>query len=137
MPGIAGVFNKYPEEKWPTVIRSMIATMEHEVWYKSGIHKCEKMSVVIGWINHGGDFSDCMPIFNESRDLVLFISGEVFSNFDIIQHLKSRGHKFSDGDASYLIHLYEERRDDFFFGAEWMVFWSSFRLSPKEMFSFQ
>ncbi len=88
--------------------------MQHEAWYKSGIHASDDLSICIGWVNHPHAFSDCMPVVNEAQDLVLILTGEVFSDPDEIQRLKSKGHQFSDGDASHLVHLYEELGDSFF-----------------------
>jgi asparagine synthase (glutamine-hydrolysing) len=87
--------------------------MEHETWYRSGIWVCDELPAYVGWTNYGGDFADCMPVFNESRDVALFLAGEVFPEAGVIRDLRNNGHQFSNGNASYLAHLYEEKGDDF------------------------
>jgi len=114
MPGIVGILNKFSREKSLPAIRRMLSSMKHEVWYKSGIYECKELGVSIGWINHEREFSDCMPIFNESRDLVLVFCGETFGYRDLIETLKGKGHNFTVGDGSYLVHLYEEIGHKFF-----------------------
>jgi len=49
-----------------------------------------------------------MPIWNEKKDICLIFSGEDFTDLDEIAGLRSRGHDFLLGNASYLVHLYEE-----------------------------
>lgn len=92
----------------------MLSSMAHEAWYRSGIHMGGEFGFHIGWVTHGGEFADCLPILNESHDMTLFLAGEVFHDPDVIQGLRNRGHDFVNGNASYLIHLYEEKGDGFF-----------------------
>jgi asparagine synthase (glutamine-hydrolysing) len=55
-----------------------------------------------------------MPIWNETRDIVLFFAGEHFGDARERLQLKSRGHDVSPNpDASYLVHLYEEKGEGF------------------------
>jgi asparagine synthase (glutamine-hydrolysing) len=92
----------------------MLTPLKHEVWYKSGSYASDELFTYIGWTNHGGEFSDCLPIYNESKDCVLILTGEIFHDPDVIKNLKNKGHRFLDGDGNYLIHQYEERRENFF-----------------------
>jgi asparagine synthase (glutamine-hydrolysing) len=64
--------------------------------------------VSAGWVVHQGSFSDCNPIWNESRDICLILTGEEFSEGSDLRDLRSRGHCFEDEHASYLVHAYEE-----------------------------
>jgi len=59
-------------------------------------------------------FSDCMPIFNETKKLVLFLTGECYPDRQVVEGLAKRGHQFDSNNASYLIHMYEEQGDAFF-----------------------
>jgi asparagine synthase (glutamine-hydrolysing) len=67
----------------------------------------------LGWVNHEGSFSDCLPIWNEKKDICLFFSGEDFADQADINALRMRGHEFGSDDASYLVHLYEEMGCEF------------------------
>jgi len=54
-----------------------------------------------------------MPIYNEKKDLVLFLTGECYLGKKVIHDLRNRGHVFNQENAEYLIHLYEEQGVDF------------------------
>jgi len=62
---------------------------------------------------HQGAFGDCLPIWNEKKDICLLFSGEDFTDRADIDALRMRGHEFSSDDASYLVHLYEEMGSGF------------------------
>jgi len=55
-----------------------------------------------------------MPIFNERRDTILFLAGEIVPEPARSLELRSKGHEFSEGTGEYLVHLYEEQGDSFF-----------------------
>jgi asparagine synthase (glutamine-hydrolysing) len=61
-----------------------------------------------GWACHKGSFADCLPIWNEKKDICLLFSGEDFVDQAKVDALRKRGHVFNSNDASYLVHLYEE-----------------------------
>ncbi len=42
--------------------------MVHEPFYVSGTYANEEVGLCVGWVSHGGSFSDCMPLWNERRD---------------------------------------------------------------------
>lgn len=86
----------------------MIACMVHEASYGSGKYINKELGLYAGWTCHNGSFSDCMPIWNETRDILMIFSGEGFTDLGEIEGLKARGHDFALDNASYLVHLYEE-----------------------------
>src|SRR5215813_6969670 len=106
MPGITGIISKAPVEERD--IDRMIECMVHEPFYTSGKYINKKIGIYVGWVCHSGSFSDCMPIWNGTKDICLIFSGEDFTGLNEIQHLRSRGHGFESKDASYLVRLYEE-----------------------------
>ena len=113
MPGIVGIINKGSREKNERDLRRMIDCMMHEPFSTSGTYINEHLGLYSGWVCHKDSFSDCMPILNENKDIVLLFSGENFTDEDSIQQLKRKRHEFVDFNASYLIHLYEEEGDAF------------------------
>jgi asparagine synthase (glutamine-hydrolysing) len=82
--------------------------MTHEAFYVCGTYINEELGLWSGWTCHKGAFGDCLPIWNEKKDICLLFSGEDFADQTDVDALKMRGHEFGPDDASYLVHLYEE-----------------------------
>ena len=78
MPGITGIITKHFGAEQKAALGQMVRRMEHEVFYVSGIQVEEKIGLGIGWVTHKGTFSDCLPVWNERRDVCLFFTGEHF-----------------------------------------------------------
>lgn len=86
----------------------MVKAMMHETFYTSGTYVNPELGLWIGWVLHRGTFSDCMPVWNENRDICLIFIGENYADRADINRLRSAGHACGEDDASYLVHLYEE-----------------------------
>ena len=114
MPGITGIINKFQNESSGQTIKSMVQPMMHESFYSSGTYHNEEMGIIAGWVCQKGTFSDCLPITNERKSIILLFSGEIFSDPNIISDLHLHGHEFLDGSAEYLVHLYEEDEENFY-----------------------
>jgi len=93
-------------------MQGMLDSMTREPFYTSGHFAEDRLELSIAWTCHKGSFADCLPIWNETRDIVLFFTGEDFADAAIIAKLKTQGHQFDDG-AGYLVHLYEETGIEF------------------------
>jgi asparagine synthase (glutamine-hydrolysing) len=91
----------------------MVKCLVHEPFYTSGTYVNEELGIWSGWACHEGAFGDCLPIWNEKKDVCLVFSGEDFSEQADIDALRKRGHEFGLDDASYLVHLYEEMGCEF------------------------
>ena len=114
MPGIIGMIHKdHGVHEARTNIDMMVKSMLHEQFYSSGIYQDEHLGLSVGWVCHKDSFSDCLPIWNERKDICLVYCGEDFSIEAEVLTLRSRGHQFNSGDASSIVHLYEEMEDDF------------------------
>ena len=118
MPGIAGFVaeSHLPPPLRDRLLDQMIGTMRHDDRYRHGSYSRDDMNICVGWTCHPGSVADCMPIFNETGDIVLFLAGEIFPDASEVRDLRGKGHDFSIGDASYAVHLYEEAGDKFFGG---------------------
>jgi asparagine synthase (glutamine-hydrolysing) len=91
----------------------MVKCLIHEPFYRHGAYINEELGVWSGWACHEGTFGDCLPIWNEKKDICLLFSGEDFADQSDIDELRKRGHEFGLDDASYLVHLYEEMGSEF------------------------
>jgi asparagine synthase (glutamine-hydrolysing) len=108
MPGIVGIISKRPSEQNHAVVKSMVQCLMHEPFYTDGTYINEELGLWLGWVNHEGSFSDCLPVWNEKKDICLLFSGEDFADQADVDALKMHRHEFAPDDASYLVHLYEE-----------------------------
>lgn len=113
MSAIVGIVSKSRLERCRGLLTRMISSIGRETFYNKALHLCSDIQVHIGWACHNGEFFDCMPIYNEARDVILFAAGEIFHDRNVVQSLKQRGHQFSDENAEYLVHLYEENGINF------------------------
>ncbi len=95
-------------------LSAMIQPMLHESFYNSGCLQEGDLRIGVGWITHKESFSDCMPAWNEARDICLIFWGEHFADVSEVQKLRADGHQCSDSSAAYLVHLYEEHGMKFF-----------------------
>src|SRR5450759_1101206 len=113
MPGIVGIISKKSRDLNEHNLHIMIKCMMHEPAYNSGTYINDQLGFYVGWICHKDSYADCMPVFNEQKDMVLVFSGENFPEQELEGSLKSKGHEFAPSNASSLIHLYEEEGEDF------------------------
>jgi asparagine synthase (glutamine-hydrolysing) len=95
------------------MLQSMVKCMMHEPFYTKGTYVNEEIGLWTGWANQEGSFADCLPIWNEEKNICLLFSGEDFASQADIDALRARGHEFRSDDASYLVHLYEEMGCEF------------------------
>ena len=109
MPGIVGIIGPGSAEQNIHDLNKMIMSMMHEPFYTSGAYVNDQIGIWIGWVTHPVSFSDCMPVWNEAKDVCLIFSGEDFTDNSEIKMLKSRGHQFNSENASYIVHMYEEQ----------------------------
>jgi asparagine synthase (glutamine-hydrolysing) len=114
MPGIVGFISTLPHERCRERLEAMVGAMTREPFYRSGTYVHDGLGVYAGWVCHPGSFSDCMPVMNEKRDILMIVSGENFSDPGTVSRLRSMGHRCGDEDARYLVHLYEENPKGFY-----------------------
>ncbi len=96
-----------------SALQTMVKCMARETFYVSGTIVNEKQGLHAGWTCHQGSFSDCLPVWNENRDICLIFSGEHFDDPEERVALRRRGHCFHGNNASCLVHLYEEQGIEF------------------------
>ena len=114
MPGICGIIGTGSPALRASELQLMVKHMMHEPFYTTGTHIEERLGVWGGWTAHQGSFADCLPVWNETKDVCLLFAGEDFADQPDVDQLRTRGHKFEPRNASYLVHLYEEAGTGFF-----------------------
>ena len=98
MPGITGIISADPSRACEYSVRSMVAVMQHEPFYRSGSIHHAGAGVAAGWAVHPHAFADSNPIWNEARDVCLVFSGETFSDSgaDLLTEYARNGPAFID-----------------------------------------
>jgi asparagine synthase (glutamine-hydrolysing) len=114
MPGVMGILTNRPTGGETARLNTMIGSMGNGSFLRHGSFVDEARGIFIGYTVPEGSFADCMPIRNETGEILLFLTGEVYPDRDAVVALKARGHEFAAGDASYLVHLFEEDEAGFF-----------------------
>jgi len=114
MPGITGIITKHASGSEKEKVDMMLQCMLHESFYTHGVYENGGTGLYIGYSALEKSFADCMPIFNETKDVVLFLTGETYHDRSEIDSLKQRGHVFNPQTASCLVHMYEEESEDLF-----------------------
>jgi asparagine synthase (glutamine-hydrolysing) len=108
MPGITGIITRTFKNEHKQTIQEMTRSILHESFYNSGVYNSSEPVIHIGWTSHKDSFSDHMPVYNRSKDLLLFFTGESF------HHSSTDTKGIETTHASYLMHLYEEQKETFF-----------------------
>src|ERR1700722_20023085 len=107
MPGITGIIGAGSAEERSNALAQMGHSMRHDPSDTMGSLPIEELGLWIGWVCKEG--SGVLPAWNEARDICIVFIGENFPEEADVARLKSKGRQFRSGDASYLVHLYEEK----------------------------
>lgn len=111
MPGVTGVLTSDPHQV--ENLQKMLRAMTFEPAYVTGTFHNASLGVGVGWAQHKGSHADCLPVWNETREICLLLAGETYPDAGEIAELARRGHQFVARNASYIVHLYEEHGDAF------------------------
>lgn len=114
MPGIVGIVSQEPADECERRLHSMIASMEHECFYESGIYAVQGLGIYAGWVAHQNSFASDQVFVNESKDIAVVFSGECFIDPETHIALRRRGHQLDGTAGEWLVHLYEEEGGQFF-----------------------
>ena len=102
MPGIVGIIGAGPAGDKKAAVDLMLKRMMHQPFYNSGTLVHEPLDTAVGWVCHQGSFCDCLPIWNETRDICLVFAGEHFADANC------------HSTAESLVRLYEKHGTNFF-----------------------
>jgi len=114
MPGITGIITKKTIGGEKEKVGSMLNCMLHESFYTHGTLNNPGNGFFIGYAAIENSFADCMPVYNETKDIILFLTGECYHDQPEIDALIKHGHNFNSQNASYLVHQYEEQGEELF-----------------------
>ncbi len=110
---IAGIIGFESASTMQSQIERMTSCTHHENWYIDGYYMNESMGIAVGWSGDANSFS-MTPVRNETRDILLVLSGECYIDRDDLRRLRTKGHVFRDTGNEFMVHLYEEDPESFF-----------------------
>ncbi len=115
MCGIAGYVNVDPSQPAdPEVVRSMTGSLVHRGPDDEGFHVQGGVALGMRRLAIIDLQTGRQPIANEDGSVWIVFNGEVYNYLPLREELISRGHRFtSRSDTEVLVHLYEERGDEF------------------------
>ena len=115
MCGIAGFVNldsQRPAD--PGVVRAMTDSLVHRGPDDEGFHVRAGVALGMRRLAIIDLESGQQPISNEDGSIWVVFNGEVYNYLELREDLMSRGHRFrTRSDTEVLVHLYEERGDEF------------------------
>lgn len=103
MAGIVGIFSKKPKETIYNSFRKMANAILHRKYCESKNYINLELGTWIEWFEEEGEL-----ITNETKDIFLIFIGESFYDNKDIEHLRAKGHQFTEDSYEYLVHLYED-----------------------------
>lgn len=114
MPGISGFITTKVKGNEENLLQVMQYALLHESSYTQGKYEDFKIGFFGVFSAIKCSFADCMPIYNERKDVVMFLTGECYDDQEVILSPRNNGHQFRPGNASYLVHRYEEMGESLF-----------------------
>ncbi len=107
MPGILGIISSRDVQSNTSTLEKMIASVKHSEKYK--VDKYKKNSLYMARVHLGLFNPEQQPIFNEAKNLCIFMDGKIYGYKEKILELKQIGHKFKvNNEAEFCLHFYEE-----------------------------
>lgn len=109
MSGLCGIITQRPPDQAAAQLERMSRALHQEPFYSHGTWMEKDLGIYCAWTTLQGSFSDCLPIWNEKKDVMLLFVGDHIADKEEVVELKRRNHMVRKADASYLVHLYEEK----------------------------
>lgn len=109
MPGIFGFIDPLGQSEHQGTLDRMLSCLKHESSYRFGALLQSEFGLGAGWVCHPDSYSDCLPIWNQSRDICLIFFGEHFGERREAEPFRQKTPGCSLDDARWLVHWYEEK----------------------------
>jgi len=115
MCGIAGIHLDAPEASpQPDMLQRMVSAIRHRGPDGSGFRVEPGVGLGHARLSIIDLAGGAQPVHNEDQTVWITYNGEVFNYVELRRMLEQRGHRFyTNTDTEVIVHLYEERGDDF------------------------
>lgn len=112
MPGLVGIRGDLDGEAIKSQLLRMVQRLTRVEGHKSEFHY--ENGFGFGRIDIGISIPGSQPVWNESRDICVFMDGELYNHGDLMRLLSGKPQHFkTHSDAEYVLHLHETLGDDF------------------------
>jgi asparagine synthase (glutamine-hydrolysing) len=110
---MSGVFGVISNKDHPRILDLLTTTgekMAHRSWYQVDTFYDEEAGVGLGRIGIGIFNPERQPICSEDRNLMVFLSGELYGTRELRRDLKADGYHFrDDSDSELILRLFQEK----------------------------
>jgi len=115
MCGIAGIHLDAPEASpQPDLLQRMVSAIRHRGPDGTGFRVESGVGLGHARLSIIDLAGGAQPVHNEDQTVWITYNGEVFNYVELRRMLEQRGHRFyTNTDTEVIVHLYEERGDDF------------------------
>lgn len=109
MSGLFGVLSSRPDFDGAYLIGRMGEAMAHFGWFVAETWSDERIQAHLGRIGIGIFNRESQPVWDEDRNIAVFLSGEFYATQSLRGTLKKKGVRLrNDGDAELAMRLYRE-----------------------------
>jgi len=91
------------------LINSMMEKIIHRGPDSTGTYLGEGVTLGFRRLSINDHVGGAQPLYNENKNLVMVLNGEIYNHHDLRHKLEGKGHSFATNtDAEVVLHLYEE-----------------------------
>jgi len=114
MSGIFGILDSKRNLQIGRLLVRMGTEMSHRDWYVTVTYSDEDAGIGLGRIGIGIFNQEQQPVLSEDRNLIVFLSGELYNAAELRRDLSAKGYHFrDDSDLELALRLYEEKGEQF------------------------
>ena len=119
MSGIFGIVNTKQDPYIGAALGQMGKKMSHHERFVVDTYCDENPHVGLGRIGIGIFNREKQPVFSEDRNLLLYLSGELYHTSELRRELETKGYSFrDDSDAELVLRLYQYKQENFIYDLE-------------------
>ncbi|MEM1326065.1 MAG: asparagine synthase (glutamine-hydrolyzing) [Bacteroidota bacterium] len=116
MCGICGIIDskqKFSRTERANVVKQVNIALQHRGPDEAGYFDNEIASLAMRRLSIIDLSGGQQPIWNESKNVLVFFNGEIYNHLELREKLEQKGHHFqTQTDTEVLVHLYEEHGTD-------------------------
>jgi len=114
MSGVFGIVDSKYRDGSKEILSKMASAMTYREWFNSDMYADPESGVYLGRLNIGVFNGENQPLWSENKDLLVFLTGELYETEKLRSDLILKGYEFRDeSDLELVLHLYQDRGKEF------------------------